>query len=286
MDLFSILLLLIIIIAIVFYISCCSLENTVLGGAIITGALHSTQPIDDNRIFISDNSRIVVDGHNMIHDITNSKQLDVLEFEKALKDISAMLILAFPTQELHIVIKNPDQKTTKIYNKLKEDKQITIVNKKDKKKRTSEEKIPYFRELVKMSYKFPSITYHLAYREPSKKKIKKIEKNQHHLKGRDDYLVVYLTKEGYMISKDRFRDFDQFMHIKAFKHFSVTNGEVHEKETIKPSLNYKLLQTPTIGNHLIYQIEPSEELEKMNIKNGSIYLTPESVFAKVYISQI
>lgn len=279
MNISNILIVLIIIVTaiIVFYLCKNTKSPLIIGGI---AAISQIPP--RNRLFIPDNEKLVIDGHNMIHDLTKGKPLNILQFEKALKDISAMLSIAFPTQKLHIVVKNPDTPLIeKIYNKIKDNKEDRKLSR--SKKKSSGERIPYFRELVKISTQFPNITYHLAYEKPKKKSFRQIP---HHSKGRDDYLTIYLAKGGYMISKDRFRDFKQFGSIRAFKHYSVTNGEIHEKETIKPVTSYHDLVKPSIGNHMIYHIDTLAKLKKKRINPGEIYLDNDSVFSKVYLASL
>jgi hypothetical protein len=253
--------------------------DIVFGGTALlaVGASECRQnnPNKAKKVFIGDNERLVIDGHNMIHQLAGG-HLDILEFERTLKDISAMLIIAFPTQDKHIVLKNPPEHTTKIFNKVKKEKSPR--GESNSRKKSSEEHIPYFRELVKISKFFPTITYHLAYAKDPKS-----SKKYHHLRGRDDFLSIMLAKGSYVVSQDRFRDFKHFSTIKPFKHYSVTNGSVHPKETIKPLQEYRRLDEPTVGNHFIFKIISTKESEKLGVENGSIYLTDDSVFGCMYI---
>jgi hypothetical protein len=295
MDECVILLILIVIIAaiIVFYYNNDRINNTIFGGtSLILGAknynINNIKVDKSNRLLIADKAKLVVDGHNMIHQLKDTGNLSVIEFENALNDISKMLIDAYPTQDLHIVIKNPKDEITKIYNKLKNSKKNNPNKKLTKEKgiplkKTSEECIPYFRELVELSKKFSRITYHLAYSKSSKKNY---DSANHHLKSRDDFLTIYLANGSYMISQDRFRDFKQFASIKPFKHYSVTNGVVHEKETIRPHSQYTSLEKPSIGNHFIFKLVTDDELRNQDIMNGSIYLTENSAFGCTYIAKI
>ena len=247
----------------------------------------------DDQLFISDHAKLVVDGHNMIHQMYANAHISVQKFEDGLKTISQMLSDSFKTQELHIVIKNPKESIAKMYNKLKKSQEceegsskpsikckLSKQSKQSKpRKKTSEERILYFRELVKLSKEYPRITYHLAYgKEP-------VKSNCHHLKGRDDFLTIYLSKNGYMISQDKFRDFKQFACIKSFKHYSVTDGVVHDKETIKPINQYTILEAPSIGNHLTYSFFDKKDLDRINIKPGQIFLNNNSSFGRIYFSK-
>lgn len=276
-----ILLILIIILAVIIVFSLQTAStHAILGGAglVAVGAKEcASYPNKAKKIFIGDRERLVIDGHNMIHKLAGGN-IDILKFERTLKDISAMLIIAFPTQEKHIVLKNPPEKQTRLFDKIKSPPTNTE-GRRNKTKKNSEKNIPYFRELIKISKIFPSITYHLAYDD----KEHKSSKTHHHLRGRDDFLSIMLAKGGYVVSQDRFRDFNQFSTISPFHHYSVTNGNTHEKEYIRPIAEYSRLDPPTVGNHFIFRIVSLEEADKLGIDNGSIYLTQNSVFGCMYI---
>jgi len=287
MDECIILLILVIIVAtlIVFSLSETAGQVMLGGAALLAGGKQSQSKSSftpDRKLFISDYAKLVVDGHNMIHQISHQGKMDITKFEDTLKDISQMIIDAYPTQDLHIVIKNPSEERTKVYNKMKNSKKNNpdLVKKKGLKK-SSEERIPYFRELVTLSKKYPRITYHLAFGKESKK-----AKGMHHLKSRDDFLTIYLSRNGYMVSNDRFRDFKQFSGIKAFKHYSVTDGVVRDKETIKPISQYSLLETPNLGNHLIFDVLDKKDIKQLGIQSGDIYLSEGSAFGKMYLSRL
>ncbi len=230
MDLCDILLFFVIIVAIIVVVYFYPTIPIIIGGASIS-----------NRLFIPDNEKLVVDGHNMIHDIVGNKYINNDDFKKTLRQISETLSTTFPTNDLHIVIKNNDINT------------------------------------IEISEEFPSITYHVAY-------LKNERATQHHEKARDDFLTIMLAKDGYMISKDRFRDFNKFGSIKSFKHYTIKNG-FRSVETVKPLVEYRRLDKPSIGNHFLYQFETGEKLRSMGIKSGNIYKENDSVFAKVYLEK-
>jgi hypothetical protein len=292
MDNYIILLILIIIITgiIIFYITELPIQYGVVGGGCFftfTGGSNDLLHFDkDKQLFIGSDVKIVVDGHNMIHKVSNNNMC-TMEFEETLKDISEMLMDAFPTQDLHIVLKNPKDSIAKAFNKMKEQehKQEQPPNPKlstPSLKKSSEERIPYFRELVTLSMLYPRITYHLAYgKEPTADSSK-----SHHMKSRDDFLTIYLARNGYMLSQDRFRDFNQFSNIKPFKHYSVVNGIVQPNEIITPSYQWSQLESPNLGNHLIFEIVEKNILKKNNITNGSVYLGNNSAFGCAYIANI
>jgi hypothetical protein len=293
MDECIILLILLIIVAalIVFSLGVIVTPALVGGAVVVTGGnMQSKSKITNDRnkqLFIGDYDKLVVDGHNMIHYISQS-YMDIQEFENTLKTISKILTDAYPTQEIHIVIKNPSEAHINTFNKLNNSKKNNpdMVKKKGLKKKelkkSSEEHIPYFRDIVAISKNHPRITYHLAYRKESKSDI---NRKNHHLKGRDDFLTIYLARNGFMVSNDRFRDFRQFINIKAFKHYSVTNGSVHKKETIKPGQQYSMLEMPNLGNHFVFDIKDKKELDDINIRSGDIYLNNDTAFGRMYLAR-
>jgi hypothetical protein len=287
MNVCIILLILLIIVAalIVFSLGEIAVQSVIGGAAVLVGGRQSRSKITNDRdkqLFIGDYAKLVVDGHNMIHQ-TSRSHMDIQEFENTLKTISKMLTDAYPTQDIHVVIKNPSEARTKAFNKLKNSKKNNpdMIKKKGLKK-SSEERIPYFREIVALSKKYPRITYHLAYGKDSKSDS---NPKKHHLKSRDDFLTIYLARNGYMVSNDRFRDFSQFIGIKSFQHYSVTNGSVHEKETIKPVHHYSMLETPNLGNHLVFDIKDKKELDDIGIRSGDIYLNNDSAFGRMYLAR-
>lgn len=227
--------------------------------------------MDKNRqIFIDDNTKLVVDGNNMVHDLLNSGS-KIITFNDGLSHISDIMESAFPSQDIHIIIKNPPAIASKSF---KQQEPSAI----------SHHKLPSFSNLIHMSKKHPTITYHLAYSKNSKS-----HKKQHYLKGRDDFLTIYLSDDpytsSYMISRDRFRDFKQFAYIKPFKHYSVKNMDIKDTEEIIPSQLYNRLLKPTVGNHFIYKLLSEDEFKKNDIKNGDIYIDSDSVFAKIYLKK-
>lgn len=229
-----------------------------------------------NRLIISDNAKIVIDGNNMIHNITEQSNLKFFEFDNALRWISDILSKSLPDKDLHIVIKNPGNTSTNIFN------EITKIDKLKKKpkgqKKNPEEDIPYFRKLMDISKLYPSITYHLAYGKESKQ-----AKTEHHLKGRDDILTIYLAKNGYIVSLDRYRDFSKFKDIKPFNHFSVSNGTVFKKQKIIPKNIFGNLETPTVGNHIVYKFMNTKDLKKLGINSGDIHVDRTGEFSTLYL---
>jgi hypothetical protein len=268
-----ILILIIVVACVIFYYASQQNKNlSIIGAGLAGSTLFKQNDFTQKRIYIPDNSKIVVDGHNMIHSYTEGKQLDINQFEKVIKDISKILLKAFKKHKIHIVLKNPPTKILSKYEKHKK-KELT-------RRRTIETRIPYFQGLVDISKQFPDITYHLAYGKTSKKADKK---NNHHLKGRDDYLTVYLGKDAYIISKDRYRDFKQFGAITSFNHYSVKNGVTRSPERIKPLTHYHKLTKPTIGNHFMFKFKSKNEMG--DLKNGTIILDKTGQHANIYIQK-
>ena len=103
------------------------------------------------------------------------------------------------------------------------------------------------------------------------------------MKGRDDFLTIYLANGGYIISLDKYKDFKNFKDIKPFNHFSVSDGSVYKKEKIVPSALFSSLEKPTIGNHFTYKILPCAELSSKHIFNGDIYVDKSGEFSVIYI---
>jgi hypothetical protein len=247
----------------------------VIGGALAGLAQSADDPGDKpgRELFIGDQEVLIVDGHNMIHQYAGP-HLSVLEFERTLKNISAMLLLAYPTQKLHIVLKNPKASTARLYSKVKR----TPTSKGERNSRVKA--VPYFQELVKISRGFPTITYHLAYQKDTNKKTAKKSPRKHSSKGRDDFLTIWLSTRhpgAYVLSQDRFRDFKEFASIKSFTHYSV-------KRLIKPLTTHRSLVRPNLGNHYLFKFISASEARSRQIKNGAIYKNPdESAFGCMYV---
>jgi hypothetical protein len=246
---------------------------------VLGGALENTEPtviVDGGThkgvVYIEDKAKFVFDGHNLIHGLSGKSAISIEEFDKNLKHISDIIGKALPKKDLHIVLKNPGEKLTEIFNQKYEEMHSKPSKKSDKKKKpaiSKEEKIPYFKQLVETSKLYPKITYHLAYgKEPEGH-----SELKHYLRGRDDILSIYLSRpDGYIISMDAFRDFKDFPKVKPFKHFSVKSGTVLPKEDIKPSIILEGIRSPNLGNLLKYRFVDKKELKKLGIKNGTVFV--------------
>ena len=264
MNCILLILLIVVVSILLFYVSQNALSSVVLGGAVL--ASQNSLPDTKNQLFIADNASIICDGHNLIHQLIG--KANILEFEQGLKRLSAILSMAFPTQDLHLVLKNPDHKTEKLYNKIKRKKKCNS--------------IPYFDELCSISKEFPSITYHLAYQPKGKKQ--KLKNQPHHMKGRDDFLAILLQnrKSAYIISKDRFRDFKDFGSIKSFVHYSTKAGKCLPKEHIKPINSFHKLKQPNRSNHFLFHLESQKSLNRKNITTGTIYYSGKTQYGHIY----
>ena len=215
----------------------------------IKGGKERNSPSYNKRMYIDNNNNIIIDGHNMIHDLAKDIIINDNIYKKCLLHISEILLLALPNQNIKIVIKN---------------------NKLNKKK--------YFNIIKNISKKYPMFEYHIAYGKDG---------NKHFLKGRDDFLAIYLLNNGYIISKDRFRDFKFFNKIKPFIHYKIYNGIIEKLKKIDPKYYYKKIEYPTSGKHFIYYIGSYKEFKKLNVKNGNIYYEKEnSTFPKIYLSDL
>jgi hypothetical protein len=242
---------------------------------------HTEDELDLNskKLILPDNVKFIFDGHNLIHQL-HGTSLSVMEFKEALKNISRIITQALPGGQLHIVLKNPNEEQTKKFNE-----QFTQVDNDDK---TTSIKKPkkninlYFNELKTLSTEFPNITYHLAYGKEPKSKTK-LPPEKHHMKGRDDFLSLYLSKDGYIVSHDRFRDFSKFHDIKPFYHFSTTNGKASKKERINPKTFFENLEEPTLGTHLTYKFITSTDAKKDKITNGDVYVDKTGTNSCLYL---
>ncbi len=206
-----------------------SATNIIIGGSIV------------KKLLIGDNAKIVIDGNNLIHQLSENYKLSDNEFNTNLKIISSILTINMPKKDIHIVIKNNP-------------------------KITFEETFTIIKEI---SDTFPKITYHVAYGSES------YDKSQHHLKARDDLLALYLSIDGYIVSKDRYNDFRKFSNIKPFYHFECKKGIEIIREKINPKDIFHKISTPNLGNHLNFKILNQLDAKKSKLKSGEIYIDKE-----------
>jgi hypothetical protein len=293
--------------------------------AAVGGSVNNFIGNAENKLIIDKNAKFIIDGHNLIHQLSDKSHLTLNEFKDNLQLMSKILTESLPEQEVHIVIKNPGKELTELFNEKyndekdnnkrhekdndekdnnkrhKKDNDENNNNKRhekdndkkhnDKKLKTNKRLIPYFQDLVNISKIYPKLTYHLAYgKEPSnyksncKSNSKFNSKSiKHYLKGRDDFLALYLSKGEYVISHDKFKDFANFSDIKPFYHFSVTNGIVHPKERIIPKTFFTSLNKPTLGSHLTYKFITKEEAVKKDIKSGEVYVDKSGTLSCMYL---
>lgn len=224
---------------------------SIFGGAM---SIFGGKEIRPTRLFVNPDEKIVVDGHNLIHDLHGGK-ITGEQFEEGLDIVSNMVVKAFPSNTIHIVIKNP--------NHLPEQ----LVSRK-----------PYLDKITNISKNYPHVSYHLAYDD------KTIGSgSQHYMKGRDDFLSVYLAKNNYIVSKDRFRDFNDFDKIPTFTHYIIQDGVVNMDEKIIPKHHMGFLEKPTKGNHLIYHIGDREYFSKYDLNHGEIHKIQGDIFPKIYL---
>ena len=128
-----------------------------------------------------------------------------------------------------------------------------------------------------MGKSFPTITYHLAQgNEP------KTNRN-HYLKGRDDFLSIYLAKDQYVVSQDRYKDFSSFDNIKPFYHLSTKAGTIFKKTKIDPKAYFARINKPTTGSHLTYQFVTNDEANELGVKSGDIIVEKPNVLTKLYL---
>jgi hypothetical protein len=244
------------------------LTHNILGGNPIDSNIIGNNIIDITTKYaiIEPNSRIVIDGHNMIHSI---KSIDNNVFDDNLHYISQIISDSLPGYDLHIVIKNPND-------------QILNNNESFAKLTRKQMLRQYFMKLVEMGKKFPNITYHLAQGNEPKTNEPKTNKN-HYLKGRDDFLSIYLAKDQYVVSQDKYKDFSSFSNIKPFYHLSTKAGEIFKKQRIDPAAYFSQINKPTLGSHLTYEFITKEQSKKQNIKSGDIIIDTPGILTKLYL---
>lgn len=220
-----------------------------IGGALIRDAAHY-----ENNLIVADNAKIVIDGHNLIHDLMhfgNKKFGESLE-------LLCQVLNEMPNKDIHLVIKNPSDKIIKQL-----DMPLDSVN--------------YIKYVKKLSSTYSNLTFHIAYKK------EKTELNQHHEKGRDDFLAIYLSDNGYLVSKDKFRDFSKFSGIKKFKHYAIKNGKTLVQENIEPVVfidNYNI-KKPTLGTHLYYKFVSKKE---NSLLNGKIVVDKDNTNSMFYLT--
>lgn len=186
----------------------------------------------------------------------SNKKITPVDFMKNLKQLSD--ILQQSSYPIHIVIKNPD------------------VNNDSKVKAST-----YIKDLLELSKQYPNITYHLAF---DSKKI--LRKSDHHLKGRDDLLAIYLSTKlpnSYVVSHDKYKDFEYFKSIKQFSHFSINNGVKNKAVNINPIKYFGSIKEPNLGNQFTYEFIDNKTALARNIKNLEVYVDKPGLSSKMYL---
>lgn len=274
MEIIILLLILIVVLSIILLIfSLQTKEGSKKTKEAITGGEELFRNISDTefgieKLIVSDCAKFIIDGNNMVYALNekNSK-VDNDKFESNLRKISKILQNSLPNKELHIIVKNPNRNED-LESKQKSKQESKQESKKGSKK--AEDQIPYFRNLINLSKDYSGITYHLAYDNGDKETRKKL----HHLNGRDDFLSLYLAKDGYVLSNDKYRDFDKFMEIPSFSHFATKNGNIIIKERINPKQFFEKHFKPTVGNHISYEfIDKDRKSTPKHINSGDIIVT-------------
>jgi hypothetical protein len=208
---------------------------------------NTTTELHQNRVFIGDKAELVVDGHNMVHSMLG-RTYDHKDFIEKIKQLSAMLHAAFPTQCLHVVFKNPPEFVERKYKADGID----------------------FTEIIKQCSATYPIEYHIA---------KGKDGSSHIQKGRDDFLTVYLAKRNYaktpsyIISGDKYRDFKDFMAVPAFTHIHIVDGKVKHTEELNPAelVSREELDKPYIGNQFRFSFVSEEFIKENRLVPGGIY---------------
>ena len=176
----------------------------------------------NNALIIPDNAMFVLDGHNLIHDLISKSKIP---FDDGLEKLCNLLD-EITSKDIHIVVKNPPDKKLKEIYKTKDE---------------------YLKSIMTLSKQHPNITYHIAYKAD-----KNTAPKEHHTKGRDDFLTIHLSKSGYIVSRDKYRDYKKFATIKPFTHYMIKSGKQASKEKINPE-KLALIDKPTVGSHLYYK---------------------------------
>ena len=225
------------------------------GGQVNGASMSSTS---NKHAIIEPNTTIVIDGHNMIHQLQNDKS-----FSENITYLSEIISNALHQYDVHFVIKNPND---------------TILKQQIKSKQTKAQMLKeYFEQLVTIGKQFPTITYHLAQgNEP------KTNRN-HYLKGRDDFLSIYLAKDQYVVSQDRYKDFSSFNNIKPFYHLSTKAGVKFKKTKIDPKAYFTQINKPNLGSHLTYQFVTKDEATVLKVKSGDIIVEKQGSLTKLYL---
>jgi len=234
------------------------------------------QSVEDikKEIFINHDSKLMVDGHNLIHALSKKRHLTLLEFKNNLNRLSQILtdsLINYPNLSYNFVLKNPNIDQMEKYETLHELENLKKPNTLDAlTKKVIKENSLYVSDLLELSKLFPKIKYHLAY---DKAESKKNKNKKHFIKGRDDLLTIYLSEGNYIISNDKFRDVSNFYEIPEFYHIEICNGKVIEREHVNPK-KFINLKKPSKGSHLSYKFisDSSNTSNTTNIKSGDIYL--------------
>lgn len=228
-DWYAIILLLILAIGIAIVAYTYDCKAIVVGGALLLSN-DTEKSAGSNTLIIADNAKIVLDGHNLVHDLMHKKKLSFTDALDALSNLMSDI----PSKEIHLVIKNPTDKILK---------DLDMKKPKD-----------YIKSIKDLSHKYANITYHIAYNT-------KENVGDHHTKGRDDFLTIYLSNDGYIVSKDKYRDFSKFKDIKPFTHYTIKNNKQIAKQRIDPNkyINSLGVSKPTLGTHLYYKFVDKKE---------------------------
>jgi len=197
------------------------------------------------KIDLLNSYKVIVDGFNLIHAMARVYRLNDEQFKNSIDILSKCLTDALPDKDIHVVIKNLKLQSSNKEELLKE---------------------KFITNLIDLSNKY-YVTYHVASTNRS------ISGEEHVLKGRDDFLVIYLASyDGYIISNDKFKDFGKLHLVPAFNHIEIKGGEIKKIESIEPKSFFNMMGKPFIGNHLYHKFTTHDIAKERGIVNGDVLI--------------
>lgn len=105
--------------------------------------------------------------------------------------------------------------------------------------------VKYIKNMSKLSKNLLNCTLHLAF-------------GTYKNKARDDFLVLYLSNNSYIISNDKFRDHASHENIDKFLHYTFKNGKSISRKIIDPKNHKHKIYENTYPFH--YKFKNQENL--------------------------
>ena len=189
-------------------------------------------PISIEKHIELENKSLFIDGNNVIHSILYDKSWPISSFNQALTLLADSL--KREKRPVHIIIKS-----------------------------TKKSKIDVIKKIAMLH---PNITFHIAQSISNKQEIRKIDK------ARDDLLTIWLSKNGYVISNDLYRDFSTMNKVPPFNHITIHSTHVQEK-ILKPSeihAEIEYFDRPSTANHLRFNILDAKTDNNLSIKKDEL----------------